>query len=659
MDEHDGTDGPLWVPSEERVAASSIDRFRRAVAGEHPEVTDTVRLHEWSVRDPGAFWGRLWEATGVIGDPGPVAFDAGDGTVRGGRFFPASRISYAENALADRAGAGEEAIVAIAESGERRALTWTELRAEVAALAAALRAEGVRPGDRVAAHMPHVAETIIAFLATSAVGATFTSTSSDFGAAGVVDRFGQTEPTVLVAADGYRYGGKAFDCLPRVAEVARQLPSLRRTVVVGVLTPTPDVSGIPSGVAWDDYLARHRGAPFAPERLPGDHPVYILYSSGTTGKPKCITHRALGTLLIHLKEHQLHCDIRAGDRVLYFTTCGWMMWNWLVSALASGATLVLYDGNPAHPSPAVLFDVAERERLTLLGVSAKLIDAMRKADLRPVDTHDLGPLRTICSTGSPLSDEGFRWVYDAVKADLHLASISGGTDLCGCFVAGDPARPVHAGEIQGPGLGMAVAVHDGEGRPITEAGVKGELVCTRPFPSVPIGFWGDDDGTRLQSAYFDRFPGVWAHGDFASWTEHGGVVIHGRSDATLNAGGVRIGTAEIYAQVEQVAGVVDAVAVGQEWDGDTRIVLFVQLAEGLELTDERQAEIRQRLRTNASPRHVPARIVAVADVPRTRSGKVSELAVADVVNGREVRNTEALANPEALEQFRDRAELRA
>ena len=518
----------------------------------------------------------------------------------------------------------------------------------------ALVADGVQPGDRVAAFMPHVEETIITFLAANAVGATFTSTSSDFGTAGVVDRFGQTSPTVLVAADGYRYGGKEFDCLGRIADVAAQLPSLRRTVVVGVLASSPEVTAIPNAMVWTDYLGAHRGAPLEFRRMPGDHPVYILYSSGTTGKPKCITHRSLGVLLMHLKEHQLHCDIGPGDRVLYFTTCGWMMWNWLVSALGSGATIVLFDGSPFHPAPTVLFDIARDERLTLLGVSAKFIDSADKAGVRPIDTHDLSSLRTVCSTGSPLSDDGFRWIYGALKHDLHLASISGGTDLCGCFVGGDPTRPVYAGEIQGPALGMAVEVYDSEGKTIAEPGVKGELVCTRPFPSVPVGFWGDVDGSKFQAAYFDRFPGVWAHGDFASWTEHGGMVIHGRSDATLNAGGVRIGTAEIYAQVEQVPGVIEGVAIGQEWEGDTRIVLFVKLADGVALDDGLQAEIRRRLRVNASPRHVPARIVQVDDVPRTRSNKISELAVADVVNGREVRNTEALANPESLAQFRER-----
>jgi len=651
---------PLWTPSAERVAATRLDVFRRNLEADHPQLTDTGALQEWSVRNPGEFWAEVWHGCGVIGEHEWVAFEPGDGLVLSGRFFPGARVSYAENALAPRTGAGEEAIVAFTETGDRRAFTWEELRVEVAALAAALRAEGVQRGDRVAAYMPHVIETVVTFLAANAVGATFTSTSADFGAAGVVDRFGQTTPTVLVAADGYRYGGKAFDCLGRIAEVTAQLPSVRRTVVVGVVAADPDVSAIPGAVRWADYLAPHRGAPLHCDRLDGDHPVYILYSSGTTGKPKCITHRALGVLLMHLKEHQLHCDVRPGDRVLYFTTCGWMMWNWLVSGLCSGATIVLFDGSPFEPSPSSLFDIAAAERVSLLGVSAKYIDSVDKAGLRPVDTHDLAALRTLCSTGSPLSSDGFRWVYDAMKADVHLASISGGTDLCGCFVGGDPTRPVYAGEIQGPMLGMAVGVYGADGTPVTEPDVKGELVCTAPFPSVPVGFWGDDAAqTKFRAAYFDRFPGVWAHGDFASWTERGGMVIHGRSDATLNAGGVRIGTAEIYAQVEQVPGVAEAVAVGQEWDGDTRIVLFVKLAPGAELTDDLQAEIRQRLRRNASPRHVPARIAAVTDVPRTRSNKISELAVADVVNGREVRNTEALANPEALDQYRARPELSA
>jgi acetoacetyl-CoA synthetase len=632
-----------------------MNEFVRAVGADHSQVTDSVALHDWSIREPAEFWTRMWEYGGVIGDPGGIAFDPVDGTVQGARFFPNSSMSYAENVLAERPGANPDAIVAITEGGDHRSYTWVQLRGEVAALAAALAADGVQPGDRVAAYMPHVAETVITFLAANAIGATFTSTSSDFGVAGVVDRFGQTAPTVLVAADGYRYGGKEFSCLDRIVEAVHQLPSVKRTVVVGVLSHAPRITAIPNAVEWGDYLEPNRGVALEFLRLPGDHPVYILYSSGTTGKPKCITHRALGVLLMHLKEHQLHCDVRAGDRVMYFTTCGWMMWNWLVSVLGSGATIVLFDGNPFHPTPHALFDIARDEHLTLLGISAKWVDSVLKAGLRPVDTHDLSALRTVCSTGSPLSEEGFRWVYDGLKPDLHLASISGGTDLC--FVGGDPTRPVFAGEIQGAALGMAVAVYDTNGAPVLEPHVKGELVCTAPFPTVPVGFWGDTDGSRFRSAYFDRFPGVWAHGDFASWTEHGGMIIHGRSDATLNAGGVRIGTAEIYAQVEQLPGVVEAVAVGQEFDNDTRIVLFVKLADGLSLTDDLQDAIRLRLRVNASPRHVPARIAQVTDVPRTRSNKISELAVADVVNGREVRNTEALANPESLEEYRHRPEL--
>lgn len=650
---------PLWTPSSERIASTHMHRFAQAVGRDHPEVTDSVTLQQWSVREPGEFWRRLWDDCGVIGERGDTDFDSVDGSVRFGRFFPNASVNVAENLLALRDGANEEALVAITEAGDHRSYTWAQLRAEVAALAAALAADGVQPGDRVAAYMPHVAETVIAFLAANAIGATFTSTSSDFGTAGVVDRFGQTRPTVLVAADGYRYGGKEFSCLDRIAEAVSQLPSVTRTVVVGVLSHAPKISGIPNAVAWNDYLEPNRGVPLEFVRMPGDHPLYILYSSGTTGKPKCITHRSLGVLLMHLKEHQLHSDIHAGDRVMYFTTCGWMMWNWLVSVLGSGATVVLFDGNPFHPSPNILFDIAQQERLSLMGVSAKYIDSLIKAESRPRDTHDLSALRTVCSTGSPLSDDGFRWVYESMKPDVHLASISGGTDLCGCFVGGDPTRPVYAGEIQGAGLGMAVGVFDIDGTPITEPGVKGELVCTEPFPSVPVGFWGDDDGSKFHGAYFDRFPGIWAHGDFASWTEHGGMVIHGRSDATLNAGGVRIGTAEIYAQVEQLPGIVEAIAVGQEFDNDTRIVLFVKLAEGVTLTDELQGVIRKQLRDNASPRHVPARIAQVTDVPRTRSNKISELAVADVVNGRPVRNTEALANPEALEQYRDRAELQS
>ncbi len=630
------------MPSADRVAGSRMAAFAEQVG------VDPTVLHRWSIDEPGRFWSAVWRHCGVAGDPGDVPLDAGDGSMLGARFFPGSRVSLAENLLADRAGATDVAVVALAEGAQRRELTWTALRQEVATLAVALRADGVQPGDRVAAWMPNVPETLIAMLAANAVGATFTSTSSDFGVAGVLDRFGQTEPVVLVAADGYRYGGKTFDCLDRLAGVVAGLPSLRRTIVVGHLADHPDLDGVPGAVAWPEYVAAHAGAPLECVRLPGDHPAYVLYSSGTTGKPKCIVHRALGIMLMHVKEQQLHADVRAGDRVFYFTTCGWMMWNWLVSALGSGATIVLYDGSPTHPGPDAMFRLAADERVTLLGVSAKLIDTSMKAALDLSDL-DLSELRTVCSTGSPLSADGFEWVYRSVKADVHLASISGGTDLCGCLVGGDPTRPVYAGEIQGPALGMAIDIFDDDGRPMPRG--AGELVCTRAFPSIPLGFWGDD-GSRLRAAYFERFSGIWAQGDFGEWTEHGGLIIHGRSDATLNAGGVRIGTAELYSQVQAIPEIVEAVAVGQQHDGDTRIVLFVRLADETELDAALEAEIRRRLRTNLSPRHVPARIVAVRDVPRTRSGKVSELAVADTVNGRPVRNTDALANPDSLTEYR-------
>jgi acetoacetyl-CoA synthetase len=635
----------LWTPSAERIEASLMHRFRRRAGFD-----DAAALHDWSVAEPGAFWREVWDVCGIVSPPGTTSFAVGDGTVAGAHFFPDASLNLAENLLAGPEDDVAPAIIFEREDGQRRTITWGQLRVSVAAVVAGLQAADVHPGDRVAAWMPNLPETVIAFLATNAIGAVFSSTSADFGTSGVIDRFGQIEPVVLFAADGYTYGGKRLDCLARLADIAVGLPSVRRIVVVGNLRDDPDLSGVPGAMSFAAFTGAGAGV-LEYVRTSFDHPAAILYSSGTTGPPKCIVHRAGGLLLKHLSEHQLHCDVKAGDRVFYFTTCGWMMWNWLVSALASKATIVLYDGNPMHPAPDALFDLADRHDLTLLGVSAKLIDGLAKAGMRPRDTHRLSSLRTICSTGSPLSAEGFAYIYDAVKPDVHLASISGGTDLCGCFVLGDPTVPVWAGEIQGPALGMAVDVWTGDGNP-APPGVKGELVCTRPFPTTPIGFWGDADGAAYRRAYFERFPGVWTHGDFASWTEHGGMVIHGRSDATLNSSGVRIGTAEIYRQVERLPQVLESVAVGQDWEGDTRIVLFVRLVDGAELDDALRETIKRTLREHCSPRHVPALIVAVSDIPRTRSGKVTELAVADVVNGRPVRNTEALANPEALAEFR-------
>ena len=661
---------PLWAPSPERISTTAIDRVRRDIveATELP-IPDSAALHQYSLEHPGDFWDVIWGECGVVGDrgdgPAYVLPPAGQ-DMRSAKFFPAALISYGQNLLegGTRPGANDEAIVFQREDGVRRSVSWTELNDSAVALASFLAGAGVEPGDRVAAWMPNVPETIVAMIATSLLGATFTSTSPDFGVAGVLDRFGQVEPKVLIAADGYVYANKQHSRLELLAEVVAGLPTLEAVIVHGELSAAPNLTGVREvngAIPVLDFeqaigvgrLAVSQGRGIDPHRLYRfDQPLYILYSSGTTGVPKCIVHQAGGLLLKHVVEQQLHCDIRPGDRVFYFTTCGWMMWNWLASALASGATIVLYDGSPFHPERDVMWDLVEREGVTLFGTSAKFLDASAKAGAHPGDSHNLDALRTICSTGSPLSAEGFEFVYTDVKSDVHLASISGGTDLCGCFVLGDPTRPVYAGQIQGPALGMAVDVWDVDGnslRAIPDS--RGELVCTMAFPSMPLGFWADADGSKYAGAYFERFPGVWAHGDFASWTHQGGVVIHGRSDATLNAGGVRIGTAELYRQVDQLPQVHESLAIGQSWDDDTRIVLFVRLSDDTELTEDLVREIKVRLRERCSPRHVPARVVAVADLPRTRSGKLAELAVADVVHGRAVRNVEALANPESLALF--------
>jgi acetoacetyl-CoA synthetase len=522
----------------------------------------------------------------------------------------------------------------------------------VSRLQQAFVAAGVGEGDRVAALLPNIPEAVAAMLAAASIGAVWSSASPDFGPEGILDRFGQIEPKILVACDGYFYNGKEIGLADKLRSVVARLPTVARTLVVPFVgSPDAVAADVPGAISLEAALAPFAAAPVRYKRLPFAHPLYILFSSGTTGVPKCIVHSAGGTLLQHLKEQQLHCGIGRGDRVFYFTTLGWMMWNWLVSALASEATLMLYDGSPAYPTPATLFRYAEAERITFFGTSAKYIDSVKKAGYRPVDHHDLSSIRTIASTGSPLVPESFDFVYDAISRDAHLASISGGTDIVSCFVLGVPTEPVWRGEIQGPGLGMAVDVYDEAARPLARG--KGELVCTRAFPSMPLGFWNDPDGSRYRAAYFERFPGAWCHGDFAEWTPHGGIIIHGRSDATLNPGGVRIGTAEIYRQVEQIPEIIEALAIGQDWQGDVRIVLFVRLATGATLDDGLIARIKAKVRSGASPRHVPARVVAVADIPRTKSGKIVELAVRDVVHGRRVKNVEALANPDALDLYRD------
>ncbi len=645
-------DRPLWQPDPERAAATQIMRLARDRGFDGPDAVR--RLWEWSVTDRAAFWADLWDRFEVRARRrAHTVLENGD-AMPGARWFLGAELNFAENLL--RREGEEPAILFHGEDGRSAELSWSALRHKVAALAAAMKAEGIGVGDRVAAFMPNIPETVIGMLAASSLGAVWSSCSPEFGVSAVLDRFGQIEPVLLLAVDGYRYNGKAIDVRDKVAAIAEGLPGLRRTLVHRFLDPFADLAGIPGAVPFEDFLVNDP-PPLAFTPVPFDHPLYILYSSGTTGKPKAIVHGAGGTLLQHMKEHRLHTDIRPGQKLFYFTTCGWMMWNWLVSALASEATIVLYDGSPFHPSPAVLWDMAERERLEYFGTGAKYIDAIKKAGLKPRETHDLSALRAVLSTGSPLLPESFDYVYADIKRDLHLASISGGTDIVSCFVLGNPAGPVWRGEIQMRGLGMAVEVFDEEGRPVR--GRKGELVCTKPFPSMPVGFWNDPDGSRYRAAYFARFPGVWCHGDWAEITEHDGMVIYGRSDATLNPGGVRIGTAEIYRQVEQIPEVLEAVCVGQEWEGDQRVVLFVRLREGVQLDAELERTIRQRIRDNCSPRHVPAKILQIADIPRTMSGKISEIAVREVIHGRPVRNTEALANPEALDLYRDLEELRS
>ncbi len=647
-------DQPSWRPSAARIAEANLTRFRHAVHERWGfEAGDFAALHEFSVAQPQKFWLSVWDFAGVIAETQGSAVLRDPHLMPGAEWFPEARLNFAENLLRRRD--HHPALIFGGENGARREMSRAELYDLVSRIAQALTAAGIGPGDRVAGYLPNLPESVAAMLASSAIGAIWSSCSPDFGIDGVMDRFGQIAPRILFTADGYFYNGNAIDCRQQVAAVAAKLPSVERVVVVPFLDDAPDVTGMPDALTLAGFIAPFEAADIPFRRLPFDHPLYILFSSGTTGTPKCIVHGAGGTLLQHLKEHLLHCDVKPGDRLFYFTTLGWMMWNWLVSGLAAEATVLLYDGSPFHPDGNVLFDFAADTGMTHFGTSAKFIDAVKKAGLRPAESHDLPALRAMFSTGSPLAAESFDYVYQHIKQDICLSSISGGTDIVACFVAGDPTGPVWRGEIQAPCLGMDIAVFDDDGNSLR--GEKGELVCRAPFPSMPVRFWNDADGARYRAAYFERFPGVWCHGDWAAITDHGGIIIHGRSDAVLNPGGVRIGTAEIYRQVEQVDAVEEAIAVGQEWDNDVRIVLFVRLRPDAVLDDELAQIIRDRVRQGASPRHVPAKILQVGDIPRTRSGKITELAVREVIHGRAVKNIEALANPEALEEFRDRAEL--
>ena len=649
-------DEPIWRPSSQRIAAARMTRF--AAEAQRRYGVNSTRysdLWNWSIAQPEQFWSLLWSFCNVIGQQGSRVLAGGD-AITTAQWFPEARLNFAQNLLRGNRADDADAVVFWGENKVRRRLTYAALHDQVAATAAALRSQGIGPGDCVAAYMPNMPETLIAMLAAASIGAVFTSTSPDFGVQGVLDRFEQTRPKILFAADGYWYNGKRIDCRDKLRDISARLNMLQRLVLVPYLEEHPSIEGIAKALSLDEYLAPHRHVrDIEYAQLPFDHPLYVLYSSGTTGVPKCIVHGAGGTLLQHLKEHQLHCDLNPGDRFFYFTTCGWMMWNYLASTLGSGATVLLYDGSPFAQDGRILFEYVQAERATHFGVSAKFIDAVQKAALTPGESFDLANMRVILSTGSPLSAESFEFVYRSIKQDVQLSSISGGTDICSCFVLGSPTLPVWRGEIQCRGLGMAVDVFDANGRPVKEE--KGELVCTQPFPCRPVGFLNDPDGRKYRAAYFERFAGVWCHGDFCELTAHDGVIIYGRSDATLNPGGVRIGTAEIYRQVETLPEILEAVVIGQEWQHDVRVVLFVRLQEGLTLDDALRTRIKKRVRDNTTPRHVPAKILQVSDIPRTRSGKIVELAVRNVVHGDPVKNIEALANPEALELFKNRVEL--
>ena len=648
----------LWTPSASRVKASHITKFIKYIKNKYNKqllnIHSSSELYDWSIDEPTEFWDSVWSYCDVLSSKKGKTILSNPHQMPGAKWFPEARLNYAENLLRQRN--DQEAIVFRGEDKVTNRLTYAELYDAVSITAQALSKQGVKKGDRVAAFLPNLPDTIIFMLATASLGALWSSCSPDFGTQGVLDRFGQIKPKILIGVDGYYYNGKHIETTGKLREIAESLKSLKKVVVVPYTTPRPKIKSIKQSIHLKDFVK-----PFQPGRIkfkqvPFNHPLFIMFSSGTTGVPKCIVHGHGGTLLQHLKEHQLHTDIKPKDRFFYFTTCGWMMWNWLVSGLASGATLLLYDGSPTYPKADTLFDFAQKEKITIFGTSAKYIDAINKLGVQPKKTHKLTQLKTITSTGSPLSPESFDYVYTSIKKDVLLSSIAGGTDIISCFVLGDPTLPVHRGEIQRRGFGLSVQVFNDEGNIIV--GEKGELVCTKPFPSMPIGFWNDKGDRKYLSAYFSDYKNTWCHGDFIELTKRGTLVIYGRSDAVLNPGGVRIGTAEIYRQVEKLDSVMESLVIGQSWQSDTRVVLFVRLRDGLTLNESLQTEIKRTIRANTTPRHVPEKILQVPDIPRTKSGKIVELAVRNIIHQETIKNIEALANPEALAYFKDRTELK-
>ena len=646
---------PLWQPSAAQIENAQMTQYMRQVESKFglAFAGDYHKFYDWSVTHKTDFWSLLWDEFKVIGDKGETILEQAE-RMPGAKWFPQAQLNFAENLLRYRD--DRPALVFTNEHGHRREITYAELYSETAQLAASLKSAGVSAGDRVAGMLPNCIETIIAMLATTSLGAVWSSCSPDFGVQGVLDRFGQVEPKVLFTVDGYFYNGKTLDVSSKVRDILAALPSVQTHIEVNFADIHAAAADLPDRIRWQDFLdPQATELEFVRRRF--NDPLYIMFSSGTTGVPKCIVHGIGGTLLQHIKEHALHTDLRRSDTLFYFTTCGWMMWNWLVSGLAIGARLALFDGSPFYPAPAAMPDLIDREGITVFGTSAKYLAALEKAGETPRNSHNLSTLRSILTTGSVLAPESFDYVYRDIKADLCLSSISGGTDIISCFALGNPILPVYRGQLQCRGLALAVNVYNDDGKPVR--GEKGELVCEQTFPCMPTGFWNDDDGSRYHSAYFDRFANIWAHGDYAELTKENGVIIYGRSDAVLNPGGVRIGTAEIYRQVEKIDAVLESIAVGQHWQDDERIVLFVKLREGIALDDTLRTEIKQVIRANATPRHVPAIIAQVPDIPRTISGKIVEIAVRQVIHNETVKNTDALANPEALDYFRDRQELQS